>query len=262
MKYPDDDKINELLHFLKAIKSFAEYFAYLTQHHAKWLQGAAIDADAYRASEPIRNTLRWIDKYIIVCRFLDISRYRIDEMVEVHAILKEPVTVVSRKHLSHLLARLTSVFAYVEKDVRTRSSRLACVECVRLDEALVCFENYSYYASVIMAVSAVEARITDLIRKKSPAIYKASFSKATLGQLIQVFEPGKYTDRKYAGIKVLMPEKHRPLVSLLNNYRVFSAHPVGEPITAQIAESILDLSFAFLLDTTTTAYTKQQLKCK
>jgi hypothetical protein len=93
---------------------------------------------------------------------------------------------------------------------------------------LVCYENYAYHASVIMAVSAVEGRITELIRRKQPRLFKSEFSKATLGQLISIFEPDQYKDIKYIGIKKLMPNKHRPLVALLNQYRVFSAHPKGE----------------------------------
>jgi len=58
-----------------------------------------------------------------------------------------------------------------------------------------------------------------------------------------------------------MPRKHRPLVTLLNEYRVFSAHPKEEKVTAQIAESVLHLCFAFLTDPDTCPYNKKELKC-
>ena len=48
----------------------------------------------------------------------------------------------------------------------------------------------------------------------------------------------------------------------LNQYRVFSAHPKEETITAQIAESVLHLSFAFMIDTATCPYDEKELICK
>lgn len=101
-----------------------------------------------------------------------------------------------------------------------------------------------------------------MIRNKDKKLHADHFKKATLGQLIQVFDEKQYTDVKFQKIKKLMPEKHKPLITLLNLYRVFSAHPKEEKITPQIAESILHLSFAFMMDVTTSPYTKKQLLCK
>lgn len=66
-----------------------------------------------------------------------------------------------------------------------------------LDEAIVCFQNYCFIATIIMAVSAVESRINELIRTKDNKLHTAYFKKATLGQLIQVFDDKQYTDTKF-----------------------------------------------------------------
>jgi hypothetical protein len=150
---------------------------------------------------------------------------------------------------------------FIEPTIVKKLERVACTECVRLDEAAVCFSNYCFTASVAMAVSAVEYRLVELIRRKNERLYRSSFARSTLGQLIQVFDDTQYKDKKYAAIKKLMPQKHKPLLALLNQYRVFSVHPKGETITPQIAESILHLAFAFVLDEAACPYREGALKC-
>jgi hypothetical protein len=113
-----------------------------------------------------------------------------------------------------------------------------------------------------MAVSAVEFRLHYMIKKTDGALYSENFERAMLGQLIQIFDKNEYKDEKYGKIKQLMPERHRPLVKLLNEYRIVSAHPKEIKITPQIAESILNLSFAFLTDPETCLYDEDYLKCE
>lgn len=93
-------------------------------------------------------------------------------------------------------------------------------------------------------------------------MYSENFEMAILGQLIQIFDKNEYKDEKYGKIKKLMPERHRSLVRLLNEYRIVSAHPKEIKITPQIAESILNLSFAFLTDPETCLYDEDYLKCE
>lgn len=100
-----------------------------------------------------------------------------------------------------------------------------------------------------------------MIKNTDKKLYSEQFEKATLGQLIQVFDKNEYTDNKYDKIKQLMPDRHRPLVQLLNQYRILSAHHKEVKVTPQIAESILNLSFAFLIDPETCLYDEDYLKC-
>jgi hypothetical protein len=237
----------------------------LTRDNKNWCpftHGKKINYNCYKLNPAVNALLEWIEKYIICCKFLDTNRYAIDEIAEILIDLKNPEKLIYYEEFRPLIQRLNHLILFLEDDVSIKLERFTCQECHRLDEALVCFENYSYYASIVMAVSAVENRIHELIRRNNSKLYSTYFKKATLGGLIQVFDENQYKDKKFQKVKKLLPEKHKPLIALLNQYRVFSAHPKEEIITAQIAESILHLSFAFMMDEATCPYDKKQLVCK
>jgi len=175
--------------------------------------------------------------------------------------LKSPESLVYYEEFQSVTKRLIVLINFLEKDISNKLSRISCNECQRLDEALVCFQNYCFYASIVMAVSAVESRIHELIKKDDKKIYSARLEKFTLGQIIQIFDDNQYISKEFASIKKLMPNKHKPLIALLNQYRVFSAHPKEEKITAQIAESVLHLAFNFMMDISVCPYSKKELAC-
>ena len=262
----DLDKINEMLHFLKATGPFHDHAKKMFKSHHKWrsLQTrSTIDPDIYKADPRIITFLHWVEKYILCCRFLDHRQYYVNRMKERLTLLESPETLLTPKKFGEVVSRLFDSIEFADKDVLPKLRRLSCVECVRLDEALVCFDNYSFYASIIMAVSAVESRLLEMIRRSSNAdVASYSFKDFTLGQLIQVFQPDTYKESKYASIKQLMPSKHLPLLALLNHYRIFSAHPTEEKITGQVAEAIVHLSFAFMTDEKTCPYDNEELECK
>ena len=261
----DIDKLNALLHYMKGVEPFSKIFKDLIKDTKNWCpftHGEEINYDCYKANPAVNALLEWIKKYIICCKFLDTNRYSIDEMTDILTKLENPKTIIYYEDFQSLVKRLKEIINFLEDDVSNKLERFACSECMRLDEAIVCFQNYAFYACVIMAVSAVETRIHEMIRKNDNKLYSSHFKKATLGQLIQVFDENQFTDKKFQKIKRLMPNKHKSLIALLNQYRVFSAHPKEEPITPQIAESILHLSFTFMMDNTTCPYDKKGLICK
>jgi len=186
----------------------------------------------------------------------------IDEINIIVTKLKNPETVTYYEEFKTLTRRLNELIHFLEKDTSNKLSRFACKECERLDEALVCFQNYCFYASIVMAVSAVESRIHELIKKTDKVLYSSSkFEKFTLGRIIQVFDEKQYPGKEFKAMRELMPSKHKPLIALLNQYRVFSAHQKEETITAQIAESVLHLAFNFMMDVSVCPYTKKELSC-
>lgn len=261
----DIDKLNELLHYLKGVEPFSKIYKDLIKDNKNWCpftHGEKINLDCYKSNPAVNALLEWVEKYIICCKFLDTNRYSIDEMTDMLTKLENPEIIGYYEDFKSLIMKFKVIIEFLEDDVSNKLERFTCLECKRLDEAIVCFQNYCFYACIIMAVSAVESRIHDMIRKKDKKLHSSNFEKATLGQLIQVFDENKYTNKKFQKIKKLIPNKHKPLIALLNQYRVFSAHPKEEPITAQIAESILYLSFTFMMDTTTCPYNKKELVCK
>lgn len=146
------------------------------------------------------------------------------------------------------IERLLEFLAFYKKRIYEKIAFLTCEESERLDEAIDCFENYCFYSTVVMAVSAVEARLHYLIKQKNKSLYKGeNFEKATLGMIIKIFDKSN-NNPKFDSIRNLIAEEHKPLIDLLNIYRVYSAHPKAKDITQNIARSILTLSFVFLLD--------------
>lgn len=261
----DIDKLNTLLHYMKGVEPFSKIFRDLIDDNKNWCpftHGEEINYDCYKANPMVNALLEWIKKYIICCKFLDTNRYSIDEMTEILTKLENPKTIIYYEDFQSLIKMLEGIIYFLEEDVTNKLERLTCQECMRVDEAIVCFQNYCFYACIVMAVSAVETRIHEMIRKSDKKLYAPYFEKATLGKLIQAFDENEYTEEKFQKIKKLMPNKHKPLIALLNQYRVFSAHPKEETITAQIAESVLHLSFTFIMDTATCPYDEKELICK
>ena len=261
----DEDKLNSLLHYMKAIEPFSVIFKDLTRGSKLWCpfthKDCGVNPDCYAAHHAIKSILVWSNKYVLCAKFLDIDRYAVNRMTEILQILSTPHRIENYREFLSFTNDFHSSVAFVESKLMNKLNRMSCEECVRLDEALVCFHNYCFTASVAMAVSAVEYRLIDLLKKKHERLYVTEFSRFTLGQLIQVFDETQYKAGKYAKMKKLLAVQHKPLLLLLNQYRIFSVHPGVQPVTPQVAESVLHLSFAFLLDQATCPYTPEELKC-
>ena len=114
----------------------------------------------------------------------------------------------------------------------------------RINESIHCIFECCFFSSVSMSVSAVESRLLKLMCNVSPE-FKNKLEKMALGQLVFEYSRNK---EKY---KNIVPEKHTPLLDLLNTYRIFSVHPKQQEITSLIAKSILNLSIEFLVDENT-----------
>jgi hypothetical protein len=260
----DLDKLNTLLHFMKGCEPFSATLKDLLRFRKQWCpfqHDNGVEEDCYNSNQAVISLLAWIEKYITCCKYLDINRYVLNDMTNILVKLRTPVAMTSFDDFQELIDEMNSKVAFIEKGIHEKLDRFTCHESERLDEALVCFENYCFYGSIVMSVSALESRIIKMIRKTNEDLYLECFEKATLGQLIQVFEEDKYKEEKFQKVKELMPPKHTPLITLLNQYRVFSAHPKNQEMTAQIAESVLHLSFNFMMDKETCPYNKDELKC-
>lgn len=127
----------------------------------------------------------------------------------------------------------------IMEQITTKLSILSSEEIVRLNEAIHCYVEGCNYASVAMSVSAVESRLLSLLSSINSDL---DADRLTLGQLIS-----EYTNNKEQYREVI-PRKHEPLLDLCNTYRIFSVHPKKEIISKSVADSILHLSFEFLLD--------------
>lgn len=111
-------------------------------------------------------------------------------------------------------------------------------EIDRVNEAIHCLAEGCYFSTVAMAVTAIESRLLRWMQKVNPT---DQLGTLTLGQLVdKVVNEKQYSD--------IFPNKHKPLLQLCNQYRVFSVHPKAETINKRVASSILNLSLEFLFD--------------
>ena len=135
--------------------------------------------------------------------------------------------------------------------LRESLEKFAFLEMHRIEESIVCYENECYTASVIMAVSAVEFRLNNIVKKTDPKIYDESFKKknAGFGEIIKLFDEKQYTDNKYEKIKnriAKIPASYRTISLLLNDNRRASAHPRAI-MDKSMCKPILLLCIEFLL---------------
>jgi len=247
------DKIaDELLHYLKSF-SFLKDIKKITIDTKTWCpftHGLETNESCYRAVPRLQYLILLLERYAIRFEYLDIDSYELQRFSEFISTLKKPELNATYKIFKENLKEIIDIIKANEKRFKEKVNKLTCEECIRLDEALNSLENHCYFSSVVMSVSSVEARLHYLFRKIDKKIYKKEFERSTLGQIVQVFDEKnqKYSDPKFNKLKKILPKKHRPLLELINTYRVYSAHPKGIKIDYKIAQSILNLSFSFLLD--------------
>lgn len=161
------------------------------------------------------------------------------EMIERVKWLNNPQTIQSKYFFETHVNYIKRDFELVESQIKEKLQLLDMEEMDRLNEALRCYLEGCNYATIAMSVSAIEFRLFSLMKSKCPA---AHLEELTLGQLIGEYLSNK---QKYGSV---IPEKHEPLLRHCNVYRIFSVHPKKEKITKAMATSIINMTFAFLLD--------------
>ena len=260
----DISELNELLHFMKNPKRTKWIFTQATRGSKNWCpftHDHGFDLGCYLRNPAVQYLMKLLQSFMLRFEFLNIRKYSLDEMKKLYSSLTEIGAIISYENFSEKIQSFKELVKIHAEDVSKKMDLLTCDECIRLDESLVCYENYCFFASVVMAVSAVESRMHHLLKKTDSKTYKSDFERATLGQLLRLFDENHYKEQKFRKLKSILPKKHKPLVEILNQYRVFSAHPKEEKVDHKIAESVLNLSFSFLLDEELAISDKKKLVC-
>jgi hypothetical protein len=176
-----------------------------------------------------------------ICDLLGISELDEEksEMTQRVGFLHNPWAIATRAAFEQHLGFITWAFKRASDELTRKLQLLDEEEKARLNEALNCYIQGCNYAAVAMAVSAIEFRLLSLMKSVKP---NPKLDEYTLGDLI--WEYLQHKD-EYENI---IPNKHKPLLELCNQYRIFSVHPKKEKITRSIATSIINMAFAFLLD--------------
>jgi hypothetical protein len=225
-------------------------------------KSGTIICESYKSNPVVLSLLTLMENHLVCCKFLGVDDELTRRLQAVIDSLRNPAEIGTYEDFRLLMKQLAGELEFIDKGLLPRLSKFTCEECLRLDEAIICYINHCYTASVVMAVSAVELRLHRLIERTNKKLYVAHFKSATLGNILRVFDEDEYKDKKFEKIKRLLPAKHKPLVALLNQYRIFSAHPKGEDVTSQMATTVLHLSFAFMLDDSICPYSGDELVCK
>ncbi len=154
--------------------------------------------------------------------------------------LGQPELVKTRGNLEENLDSISGAFASEGFPITTMISQMHSTETERLLEAVHSLFEGCRYSAVAMAVSAIEFRLLEFMRQVNASALKELETKP-LGFLIDEC----LTNAVYSKV---LPERHRPLLSLCNQFRIFSVHPKTELIGQNEAMSVINLAFSFILD--------------
>jgi hypothetical protein len=185
-----------------------------------------------------------LERCIEICDLLGVKSLEtnISELRLIAHVLGGPISLstVARVDFEDSVSRIISIFsAKVKAEIESSVSQLSKNETERLNEALHCYLEGCFFSTVAMAVTAIEYRLLQWMKKVNPS--DSALDGLTLGQLV-----GKcLAEDPY---KSLLPKKYHPLLQLSNEYRVFSVHAKSEPINKRIAASVSSLSIEFLFD--------------
>jgi hypothetical protein len=162
----------------------------------------------------------------------------------------EDIRTESRKQLSYYFEELENKFESIDESLKNKLSKLDNEQIDRLDESLTNYFNECYLSSVIMSVSAVEWELSKILKndEKISNLYdtdkKYKDRIPTFGTLISFFY--EYVDDAALSSYSWLRDSKK-LLDLCNECRNFSAHPKGRKISNRICNSILLLTFEFLL---------------
>lgn len=193
-----------------------------------------------------QDLLQIVKNFSVLLKFLNIERiqsYTIAEVGEIVARLDNLEWVRKRENVDNDTRRIEGIFGIFKSEINETVDYLSDFEKERLSEAIHNYLEGCYNSCVAMAVSSIEFKLLDILKSANPE-NASELEKFTLGELIKEYLENK---KKY---KNIIPKKHESLLNLCNTYRIFSVHPKEEKISSNIAESILNLTFVFLLDKT------------
>ena len=231
---------------LKSMEEFCEEFKRIT------IKTEFTDPETNSIlTEPILRTYCWTPKYqerwqilndiVAMSDMLGIELLEERKKIMMQRVtsLNSPESIQRRSTFELYVDYIKGVFKQVRNEIKSRLRLLDKEERARLNEALNCYTQGCNYSTVAMSVSAIEFRLLSLMMSK---VRDPRLENLTLGQLIKEYLDNK---QKYG---VVIPKKHEPLLEHCNVYRIFSVHPKREKITRPISTSIINMTFAFLLD--------------
>jgi len=117
-------------------------------------------------------------------------------------------------------------------------------ETLRIQEAYHTLVQGCYWSAVINSAVALEKRLFTILKSRNTKFLKQTKSnlRFSLGELI-----GVYIDNKKR-FQICIPHRHDNLLTLVNDYRIISAHSKQFDIDRATADAIFNLTLKFLID--------------
>lgn len=189
-----------------------------------------------------RQRLETVSRCIQICHVFGIGSLNTvqPKLTERAHRLGQPELIKNRKDFEENIDSIAGVFASEGYPIGGMIARLHATEKERLQEAIHCLFEGCRYSTVAMAASAIEFRLLEFMKQANPDA-KEDFERRTLGSLVEECLKEPVYSKK-------LPERHRPLLELCNQFRIFSVHPKTELIGQNEAISVINLAFSFILD--------------
>jgi hypothetical protein len=123
-------------------------------------------------------------------------------------------------------------------------SKLDYEESLRIQEAYHTLQEQCYWSSVINCAVALEKRLFSILKSRNTKFLKQSNAdlRFSLGGLI-----GLYIKNK-SEFKTCIPYRHDNLMTLVNDYRIISAHSKQLDIDRATADAVFNLTLKFMVD--------------
>ena len=252
------DQILDFFHYAKHEENgILSRFKIFTKDSQKWCpfnhnKSDKTNLTCYKTHNLVIDLIDFLEGYRLLFSYLEVAPSQNELLSELINKIKIPECNPTKVAFSGNLKNMEWFIIDHKKKFFEISKKFTCLESERLWEAIRCFKIHAYFATIVLTVSAIEGRLHTILRNLDKSLYEKEIEKFSFGQILSLRDPNQYSEERYLlikrKIKEMIPDKHIPLVRLLNCYRIFSAHPKFENINFNITNSILSLSFAFLLD--------------
>ncbi len=225
------------------VKSF---FSRKTQYGGYEKSDAPVETWAYSGhysyDPDYQRHLETIKRCVQICHVFGIARLNVmqPKLLERAYALGQPDSVKTRTQFEENVSFVANTFQAEGLPIGSMISRLHTTEKERLLEAIHCLFEGCRYSAIAMAASAIEFRLLDFMKRVNPTIGD-ELERRTLGSLIDECLKDPLYSKK-------LPERHRPLLELCNQFRIFSVHPKTELVGQNEAMSVINLAFSFILD--------------
>lgn len=185
-----------------------------------------------------------IKNFVLLIKFLNLpglAHHQVADLEKIPDKLNDHELTKKREAVIGNIDEIKRIVDVTKSHIDKKISTLSLFERERLCEAMHAYSDGCPNSCVAMAVSAIEFKLLKILKSKNPSRTE-KMRRPTLGHVID-----DYVSNKTEYLSVI-PEKHEHLLNLCNTYRILAVHARPEKITQGIAESILNLTFAFLLD--------------